>query len=90
MTFKFNNGDKVKCIVTGFAGIITGRGDYLNGCVSYCIKPAGLDKDGKMRDGAWIDEGQLELVEANALRRPEPQRAVGGPRADAAPEMSPR
>lgn len=54
-------GDKVKCIVTGFAGIATARIEYLNGCVQFCVKPQMKNK-GSMPDGVYIDIQQLKLV----------------------------
>lgn len=86
MAFKFNNGDRVRCFVTGFEGIVTGRADYLNGCVSYCVKPR-VGDDKKMPEGAWLDEPQLELIAASAVERATGDlRVVGGPRPDQAPE----
>lgn len=61
--FKFNNGERVKCLVTGVEGIVTARADYLNGCVNYCVKPP-VDKDGKVIEGVWCDEPQLALVDS--------------------------
>lgn len=54
-------GQKVLDKVTGFTGIAISRIEYLNGCVQYCVKPH-VGKDGKMRDGEWFDDAQLEIV----------------------------
>jgi len=51
----------VKDIVTRFEGFVTGRTEYLNGCVQCCVTPR-VDKDGKMVDGHWIDENQLKKI----------------------------
>lgn len=85
--FKFSLGDKVRCIITGFEGVITGRAEYFNGCVTYCVKPP-ITKDGAMQDGQWIDQPQLKLVKGSAAApiHDTPLRAVGGPRMDQAPE----
>lgn len=89
--FKFENGAKVKDLVTGVEGIITGRAEYLNGCVNYCVKPK-LDKEGKVAKGEWVDEPQLVAlgkgVSSAIKKNIEASRRLskGGPRADAAPE----
>lgn len=58
---KFKLGSKVKCKHTGFQGVIMSRAEHLNGCMRYQIQPA-IDKDGKLPDGYWFDEIQLELI----------------------------
>jgi hypothetical protein len=63
MSFKFNNGEEVKDLISGFKGIIIGRCDYLTGCRQYLLKPKKLDKaTGKPIDGYWFDEDRLNLV----------------------------
>ncbi len=79
-SFKFKLGAKARDTVTGFEGIITGRNEWLNGCRQYCIKPP-VDKDGKILDGEWIDEQQLEVVrKSTKLTVVKP---TGGPQKDA-------
>ena len=76
-------GTRVRCTITGFEGIATGRCEYLYGCVQ--IKVQGNEiKDGKPVEGVWLDEGQLTEVkdELKAATKP-----TGGPREDA-PTMS--
>ena len=78
--FKFNLGAKVRDTVTDFEGTITARNEWLNGCKQYCLK-AKVKKDGAIKDGEWIDEGQLELVRKSA--RKTPAEPTGGPMSDA-------
>ena len=59
--FKFGFRDKVKDTITGFTGIVTGRTEWLNGCIRYGIQPTKL-KDGLPVECQHIDEEQLELV----------------------------
>jgi hypothetical protein len=66
--FTIDNGEKVKSNVTGFAGIITARADHLHGCNRYYVTPP-VDKDGKLPDGYWMDEAELEIVEGEKLER---------------------
>lgn len=77
-TFKFQLGQRVKDIVTGFTGIIIGRLEYLNGCIQYGIKP-GLDKDGKILEASWIDQAQIEVIDNGIFI----EQTMGGPNPDA-------
>lgn len=72
-------GDKARCIVTGFEGIVTSRIEYLNGCVQLCLKPL-VDKDGKDRDGIFIDIQQVEYVDKGINVA---KKRIGGPRTNA-------
>ncbi len=83
MRRKFKMRERVRCNVTGFEGVVTGYADYLTGCEQYCVKPTTLDKDGKMQNGHWLDQDQLDKVKA-APKRKAPTR-TGGPQMDTAP-----
>jgi hypothetical protein len=80
-------GSKVKDVVSGFEGITTGRAEYLTGCAQYLVAPPGLDKDGKLKDAHWFDEGKLVVTaaptKAIAAVGNQPQVANGGPQRDA-------
>ena len=53
-------GNKVECKVTGFKGIVTGRCEYLNGCVQYLIRPKVKKTDKETYPkGTWIDAEDL-------------------------------
>ncbi|MGI6168436.1 MAG: hypothetical protein ACOYI4_01805 [Christensenellales bacterium] len=58
-------GSSVKDTLTGFAGMATGRTDWLYGCSRICIEPAEL-KDGKPIDAQWFDEQRIEVIEVKA------------------------
>ena len=77
-------GQKVRDLVTGLEGIVTGRCEYLNGCVQYHLKPT-LDKDGKTVDGDWIDITQLEVVGQGLVREESGAWIPGGPVMEAPP-----
>lgn len=66
--FTHLNGMKVKSTVTGFAGTITARADHLHGCNRYFVTPP-VGKDGKMPEGYWMDEAELEVIEEPKLKR---------------------
>jgi len=57
-------GSNVKDKVTGFQGVAIGRTEWMNGCATIGVRPAKLDKDGKLRDVVWIDEPQLDVYPA--------------------------
>lgn len=73
---KYENGTKVRDIITGFEGIITARTDYLNRCVRYGVQPQELH-DGKPVEAQWFDEEQVEVIELNAITINKDQ--TGGP-----------
>ena len=54
-------GKKAKDKITGFEGIITSKHVYLTGCNQYGIQPRS-DKDGKIPDKGFFDEGRLEIT----------------------------
>lgn len=56
--FKFDCGQRVKDLVTGFAGIVISRTEYLNRCIRYGVQSDKL-KDGQPSDAAYFDEEQL-------------------------------
>lgn len=59
--FKHQLGQRAKCKLTGFEGIITCRCEFLTGCNRYCIQPTDL-KDGKPIDPIYFDEEQIEII----------------------------
>ena len=54
-------GSTVKEAITGFAGVATGRCEYLTGCTQILVQPEGLDKDGKKKEAHWLDEQRLTV-----------------------------
>lgn len=69
--FKFSNGDKVKEIITGQEGTITGTCFYLTGCNQYLIVRPHPNDEAPI--SSWYDEGRLELVEDNVVEEKEVQ-----------------
>jgi hypothetical protein len=66
MVIDINLGDKVRCKVTGFEGVVTSRTEFLNMCVRYGVQPP-VDKDGKLQDAILFDEQQLEVLARNVV-----------------------
>lgn len=60
-------GDKVKCTVTGFAGIATAKHEYLNGCVQFTIRPP-VDKDGNLKEAQCFDVEQIKVVSSPKVK----------------------
>jgi hypothetical protein len=54
-------GDRVKCRVTGYTGIVTAVTHWLNGCRRLGIQDEKL-KDGKPAEAQYFDDEQLEVV----------------------------
>ena len=84
------NGQRVRDTISGFDGIVTGRTEYLNGCVQVYVEPDRLDKDGKRIKGVWFDESQVEPVAARTARTTSTRALAaadppGGPRPTEAP-----
>ena len=57
----FELGEQAEDKITGFKGIIVGRADHITGCNTYGWKPK-IDKDGKICDAEWFDEGVLKII----------------------------
>jgi len=55
-------GCTAKDIVTGFTGVVTGKAEYMTGCVQFSLTP-GVDSNGKFQDNQWVDEGRLEVMQ---------------------------
>lgn len=53
-------GQFVKDIITGFAGRVTGRCEYITGCNQLLVQPP-LKADGDFAEARWIDEDRLEV-----------------------------
>ncbi len=69
-------GDRVRHKIHGFTGILTGRTEYLSGCVRIVVTSEKLDKDGEPPEGLWFDEDLVVLVKANGEKKRKPS---GGP-----------
>jgi hypothetical protein len=50
--FRFQRGDHVRDLITGFSGVVISRADSITGCDRFCVQPQDLD-NGKMI-GWWV------------------------------------
>ena len=80
--FKFNNGDKVRCMISGFTGVIISRVQWFNGCIRYTVQPRGT-KQAELKESKAFDELELKLVKAQEVPSvtfvKRVRRASGGP-----------
>jgi hypothetical protein len=73
-------GWRVRDTITGFEGIATGFGKFLNGCERIGVTPEKL-KDGKVLDTEYFDVQQLVVVDKKPKGVPRmPKTLPGGPR----------
>lgn len=78
VNFKFENGAKVKDIVSGFTGIIDCCALWLNGCRRYSVQPK-IEKGKSVKpDSIWIDEENLIGVAGGVTKKITPTK-TGGP-----------
>jgi len=89
MGFKFELGQGVKDLVTGFSGIISQRTEYLTGCARYGVQPKELDKDGKIKDAVYLDENSIvPFGKSITIVKPKGTEDKGGPQKDAPSRIS--
>ena len=60
-------GDTAKDKITGFSGKVTGRSEYINGCVHLMLEARA--KPGMKPVHAWFDEARCQLVKETAKRK---------------------
>jgi hypothetical protein len=84
--FKFELGEKVSDVITGFTGIITGAAKYITGCNQYCIQPIDKKDKTKKLDINWFDENRLKSLPGKKIVIQEDKNKFdGGPATDCAP-----
>lgn len=72
-------GMKVKDMVSGFQGIITGKVYWLNGCERVLISPDTVKQDGGIMEGEWFDVQQVSVIEPDTHVRRACYKKTGGP-----------
>jgi hypothetical protein len=61
-------GDKAKDMVTGFEGVVTGKAEYITGCVRFQIECGSPDKKSKSTYSDWVDEVRLKLIKKGVFK----------------------
>jgi hypothetical protein len=74
--FKHELGTRVRDKVTGVTGVITGRTEWLYGCIRYTVQPTEL-KDGRPVEAVGLDEDAMEPLTEGI---PGTVKPTGGPR----------
>lgn len=59
-------GNEVKDKITGFKGVITGRCEYITGCVQCLVQPK-CKKDGTRVEPVWFDEPRLVILKRSTI-----------------------
>lgn len=78
-------GKKVKDVVTGFTGLVTGKLEALYGCTQYVIT-APVNEKGKADDNkAVVDEGRIKVL-GQGIRPKEVKAKSGKKGADTVPK----
>jgi hypothetical protein len=78
--FKIEMRAEVVDNITGFAGKVTARAEYLTGCRQYLVQPKQKKDTVEYPEGHWCDEGRLiENIQEDEKRN------NGGPMDFAAP-----
>lgn len=62
-----NLGDLVRCQITGLEGVVTSYSENITGCDRVYVQPS-LGKDGKSRDGYWVDTGVVKIMKAGKVK----------------------
>lgn len=73
--FKIAMEAKVKDRITGFAGIVTGRVEYLTGCRQYLIQPRMKKNGTSSPEPTWLDEDRLVASKTKNLGGPQTHEA---------------
>ncbi len=80
--FKYELGIKVKDVISGFSGVITGRAQHITGCNTYGVNPQKV-VEGKIQEVQWFDEQRIiavpgkKLVIKNELNGPDGKNPDG-------------
>ena len=72
--FKFENGEEVKDVVSGFTGIIDCVSLWLNGCRRYSIQPKMKEGETSKPDSIWMDEESLVKISEGVKKNIKPSK----------------
>lgn len=60
--FLHENGSFIETKVAKLRGTITARSENLYGCNRYYVQPEVIEKEMKVPDGWWVDEGDINVI----------------------------
>lgn len=73
-------GYEVKDVASDYQGIVISMCFDLFGCVQADVRPKELDKDGKIKQGAWLDVNRLKVISKKpVMDQPEFVKVPNGP-----------
>lgn len=75
--FKYENGIKVKDLVSGFTGIIDCSALWLNGCRRYSIQPTMKKGSTEKPESIWMDEETLVKISNGVNKKIKPSKTGG-------------
>jgi hypothetical protein len=59
---KYDIGDTLKDVVTGYQGVVMVIARYATGCIHYGLALTELKKDNSIGEWEWLDGSRLKLV----------------------------
>lgn len=59
-------GTPVRDKITGFAGTLVGRCDYISGCSQGLVAPK-VGTDGALKESNWFDVQRLEVTDGDVI-----------------------
>ena len=65
--FKYDKGEVLKDIITGYKGVVMEATTYLTGCDTYGLQSKVLDKEGTPRGWQWFDENRLVKTKGKTI-----------------------
>lgn len=75
---KIKHGQKVRCLLSGYEGIVYGIGYYMNGCKRIgLLRHVKENKNKKIEEIVWLDEDGLEILEKKTVLKRNTE--TGGP-----------
>lgn len=76
---KYDIGDQLKDVVSGYVGIVMCISFYSTGCVHYGLAPKKLTENVKVGDWEWIDQSRLTRMKRKAVSFAVDNKKKGGP-----------
>ena len=78
MEFTIPIGSIVSDKITEYAGVVTGRADYVTGCNQYLVQSQKLKADGDIMPGKWLDEHRLTVLDRERFFLADQPKGEGG------------
>ena len=86
MKAKYDFGDSLFDVVTGYSGVVMAVTFYASGCIHYGLASRKTKEDGTLPEWEWLDESRLEKGAGGVLKFDVSIQRPSGPFQNA-PEM---